>query len=68
MIRIAIVEDDLQAARQLQEQVEHFGKENNVETQITLFSDGAKLAGDYRRGMGSAASGYGGHMPVTQWL
>ena len=48
MVRIAIVEDDLQAARQLQEQVEQFGAENKVETQITLFSDGAKLAGDYR--------------------
>lgn len=36
MIRIAIVEDDLQAARRLQEQLEQFGKENNVTMQTTL--------------------------------
>lgn len=47
MIRIAIVEDNVQAARRLQELVERFGKENRVEIQSTLFSDGAKLVGDY---------------------
>lgn len=48
MIRIAIVEDDAQAAQQLQQYVERFGEENQVQTQITIFSDGAKLAGNYQ--------------------
>lgn len=47
MIRIAIAEDDVQEAHRLQELVEQFGKENDVAVQITLFSDGAKLTGNY---------------------
>lgn len=48
MIRIAIAEDDMQAAHQLQTFLERFGEENHLQMQITVFDDGAKLAGDYR--------------------
>lgn len=48
MIRIAIAEDDQQAAHQLQTYLERFGTENHLQMQITCFSDGAKLAGDYQ--------------------
>lgn len=48
MIRIAIAEDDMQAAHQLQTFLERFGEENHLQMQITVFDDGAKLVGDYR--------------------
>lgn len=47
MLRIAIVEDDIQSARHLHDLIERFGVENNIQIQITHFSDGAKLTGAY---------------------
>lgn len=47
MLRIAIVEDDIQSARHLHDLIERFGGENNIQIQITHFSDGAKLTGAY---------------------
>lgn len=48
MFRVAIVEDEADAARQLQENLQRFGRENAIPVQVDLFSDGAKLVGEYR--------------------
>lgn len=48
MIRIAIVEDEPAVAKQLQEYVERFCRENGQEADVTLFSNGMVIAEDYR--------------------
>ena len=48
MFRIAIAEDDEDCARQLQEYLERYGRENGEELEIRWFPDGMELAEEYR--------------------
>lgn len=48
MIRIAVVEDDPLCQAQLTEHIRRYGAENQVEFQITCFSDGLDIAEEYR--------------------
>lgn len=48
MLRIAIVEDDEDCARQLRSFVERYCLETGLEAQVTLFPDGLDIAEDYR--------------------
>lgn len=48
MIRIAVVEDDPLCQAQLTENIRRYGAENQVEFQITCFSDGLDIAEEYR--------------------
>ena len=46
-MRIAIAEDDAGCSHQLQENLLRFGRENQLEIRLTVFSDGAELVGHY---------------------
>lgn len=48
MFRIAIAEDDQACARQLQEYLERYGRENGEELEVHWFPDGMELAEEYR--------------------
>lgn len=48
MFRVAIVEDEAEAARQLQQCLERFGAEHRVPMQVDLFPGGTRLVEDYR--------------------
>lgn len=48
MIRIAIVEDDSESARQLQDYLHQYQRETGTALELTLFSDGDEIAEDYR--------------------
>ena len=54
MFRIAIAEDDEACARQLQEYLERYGRENREELEIRRFPDGMELD------LGAVAKGYTG--------
>ena len=47
MYRIAIVEDENQCREQLKEYLSDYGKEHNLEFQISVFSDGADILENY---------------------
>ncbi len=47
MYHIAIVEDETEYQRQLKEYLENYGKEHNLEFQISVFCDGAEILEDY---------------------
>ena len=46
--RVAIVEDDRACARQLEECVRRYLKENGLDGEIVVFPDGMDIAEDYR--------------------
>ena len=48
MTRVAIVEDDRACARQLEECVRRYLKENGLDGEIVVFPDGMDIAEDYR--------------------
>ena len=48
MIRIAIVEDEPEFSMQLQQYLEQYQRENNVEFEISVFCDGAEILKDYK--------------------
>lgn len=48
VLRIAIAEDDAMYARQLTEYLRQYERERNLETDITVYSDGDELAEGYR--------------------
>lgn len=48
MIRVAIVEDEEFYAAKLQQFLTQYGKENNVEFNVTVFSDGSEITARYR--------------------
>lgn len=50
MIRIAIVEDDSESARQLQDYLRQYQRETGTAIETTLFSDGDEITEDYRPG------------------
>lgn len=48
MIRIAIVEDDSESARQLQDYLRQYQRETGTAIEISFFSDGDEITEDYR--------------------
>lgn len=48
MLKIAVVEDDVNYARQLVEYLHRYEKERDIELEVTQFPDGDKLAEGYR--------------------
>ena len=47
MLRVAIVEDEQEAAQQLRQHLTRFGTENGLPIETTWFPDGAQLVGEY---------------------
>ena len=48
MYHIAIVEDELPCSRQLQNYLEQYQNEKNIQFKVSVFSDGSELLADYR--------------------
>ena len=47
-MRIAIVEDEKEFAKQLMNDLDRYGKESGVAMDVRWFTDGAQIVGDYR--------------------
>lgn len=48
MIRIAIVEDDIESARKINGYINRYSEETNERFSVTIYSDGDEIASDYK--------------------